>query len=1423
MFSCPPAGKLNELLGEQLSAPQREQLEDHLGGCPRCRQALLDLSGDASEWDGWEPLLRSTGDPAAPADFLSSLQDACVAAVRGVHPRKPEPPPAIPGYEILAELGRGGMAVVYRARQVRLNRDVAIKMVLAGRRAGPELFDRFRREAMAMARLKHPNVVQIYDVGEHAGVPYLSMELVEGGSLKDYLGGTPHPPAAAAALVETLARAIHVAHLAGTVHRDLKPANILIAGRGVGGTRDGNGGSTAHGSTPPPPARHAALVPKISDFGLATDRDSDDDLTSTGDLLGTPQYMAPEQAQGRRSHVGPATDIHALGVILYEMLTGRRPFEAEDKPTTLVMVSFEDPVPPRRLRPSLPRDLETICLKCLHKSPHRRYADAHELAEDLRRFLAGEPIRARPVTSLEWLAGWARRRPAVAGLLASVLALLGAGFGAVTLAMLDAQAARREEAWQRQEAERARAAAVGTLDRLERTDYFGTIAQARSQWLLNNVAGADRLLRRCHEERRGWEWHFLDGLSRRDLLSIDDTGGPWVTDVAYSPNGRHIASAGGDPYARPEAGTLQAHDAATGRLLWRKTGLPNLLRALAYSPDGRLLATAGGNWRESGGGKLRLWDAATGEAVRDFPGHDDSRVLGLAFHPGGRRIATTASGRPVRVWDADTGKELYRASTAEGDRVAFTPDGRFLVYDTVGGIEFRAADDGKPVTTLPGAGGVFCLSPDGARLAAAAGDQLRVWDVGRVGTGAGGALLVQAFNGHEGRIADLTFRPDGRAVATAGDDGTVRVWELARRGQPVVLRGHVGRVGAVAFHPDGRALASGGMQPGGIKVWDATGSPECVRAVSFAREHRDVNAIGFSGDDSELLVLAAGGALRRWSWADGRTAERELRCSNDWLVPGTLAAFSDDGRFVAAVAAGDPSEVKVVETATGRECALLRSESGRVRFLACDRQCNQVAAVGTGTDGGRAVRQLTVWDVGTGAVLFRESAADEYPDGVALSHDGTQVLEAHRAPAATPGGNARHSPGAAALTLITLALPSERVRLTVPGAGVRALAFSPSGAHVAAAGSGGAVGIWTSDGKPLHASPLPGLEGIGALAFSPDSERLAGVNRERVQVWDVPSGQEVLFLCGAEPRPTDNGFNPRVAWSHDGRRLAASNWDRSVSIWAADYSGGGGKGEHAAQAASRAFEWHLGHAEAHTRPGDAFVSAFHLARLRSWPSLSPLEYRRRGNFLARRGEWDKALDDYRRGFADELAPNADACREYTALLVRAGDGTAYRNLRQQVLAAWVGQRDTGDAYPVVQLGCLIPASPEEAAQLIAAASRFQAMKPDAVSPLICLGIAHYRAGKWKEAREALLRSAEMLRDDEPVPVTWAFLAMTHLRLGQPTEANPWLKRVDQWLAEQEKHSPPATPMAPAWWNWCEYLEVRLLRGEAQTIGMTRIP
>ena len=440
MKSCPSDEKLATLLADALSAAERDEIADHIGGCASCQEKLARLS-ESSGADAWRPaaqtqpcceveeeivrrLKLARPSMAFTASIPSDTPTLDVAQGRpGTSATFDFEIPSVPGYEIIEILGRGGMGVVFKARQLALQRMIALKMFQNWARADEKELARFRAEADVIARLQHPNIVQIYDVGDVAGRPYFVLEYVAGGNLAQHLNGTPQSARLAAQFVEELARAVQAAHVNGVVHRDLKPANILLIPTGVRAagvhetTRD-----TGVPSTNESPLK---AIPKIADFGLAKiayggwGAQHHRNLTVTGDLIGTPSYMAPEQAAPLRQPVGPAADVYALGAILYELLTGRPPFKGETPLDTVLQVLHSEPVSVTALQPTIPGDLETICLKCLRKEPIHRYPTASDLADDIQRFLGGKPITARPRGTVEKVWRWIRDHPIPSGMLAA--------------------------------------------------------------------------------------------------------------------------------------------------------------------------------------------------------------------------------------------------------------------------------------------------------------------------------------------------------------------------------------------------------------------------------------------------------------------------------------------------------------------------------------------------------------------------------------------------------------------------------------------------------------------------------------------------------------------------------------------------------------------------------------------------------------------------------------------------------------------------------------------------------------------------------------------------------------------------------------------------------------------------------------------
>jgi serine/threonine protein kinase len=604
------------MLERAFAALVRDERDDqgvvaHVEGCPVCQSRLEALMADGN----YSP--RGGQPPEAGRESRPSASDQTSEGRSAPDPGEGARVPEVPGYEILGRLGRGGMGVVWKARHRKLNRVVALKMVLAGEHAEPGHLARFHLEAEAVARLRHPNIVAIYDVGTAGGIPYIALEYLEGGTLEQMAGGGPQPARLAAEVVAALARGVHTAHLAGIVHRDLKPANVLLS--------------------------HAApladIVPKVTDFGLAK-RLEGQGHTQTGQIIGTPAYMAPEQARGESKNVGPAADIYALGAILYELLTGQPPFRSEALMETLAMVLHDEPASPRKLLPTVPADLETVCLKTLRKDPAERYPTAQELADELDRFLHDEPVRARPLRRVERAYRWCRRNPTLAGLLAvaaGLLLTLGV-VGMLILYQLRLQAARAGEEIQRERAEDA-------LARARRYLYLNRIYLADRAYHDNQMARARQLLKDCQSDDTGWEWQHLNRITRAELLTAAGHADA-VHALAFSPRGEWLASGGADRtllFWKPGSErAFQRWDNRHSAPIW----------GVAISADGRRLASVAGSARKAG--ELIVWDVTSGPGPTGrelFP-----RVGGtgeqaaVAFHPGKPLLA-----RPAASWPGSRG------------------------------------------------------------------------------------------------------------------------------------------------------------------------------------------------------------------------------------------------------------------------------------------------------------------------------------------------------------------------------------------------------------------------------------------------------------------------------------------------------------------------------------------------------------------------------------------------------------------------------------------------------------------------------------------------------------------------------------------------------------------------------------------------
>jgi WD40 repeat protein/serine/threonine protein kinase/tetratricopeptide (TPR) repeat protein len=1128
-------------------------------------------------------------------------------------------PERLGDYRILREVGRGGMGVVYEAEQVSLGRHVALKVLPAAALLDAQRLQRFGREARAAARLHHTNIVPVFGVGEADGLHYYVMQFIPGLGLHEVLeelrqqrhakvapvappvhaapavsaaavaqslmtgkftiplrptddesgifrpdgaaaGTTPSSPTVPAGTqsgTSTLreeggaywqgvarigmqaATALSYAHGQGVLHRDVKPSNLLL---------------------------DTAGNVWITDFGLAKVLADADNLTHTGDIVGTLRYMAPERFTG---HGDARSDVYSLGLTLYELLTLRPAFAAPDRTQLIHKVLHEEPERPRALNPRVPRDLETVVLKAMAREPDRRYATAQALADDLKHYLAGEPITARRVGPAERVVRWAQRRPTQAGLLATlglllVLAPLAAG---MALAWREAEKARLDTtdalgraedakqqtdlalAGEKQAKQQAELALAGEKqakqqteaanDKLDQVLYLHRVSLAHAAWRDHDISLATQLLGECPPGRRHWEWHYVNRLCHPELLTLEGHTGQ-VRSACFSPDGKRVASGSWD-------GTARVWDLSTGKEVLAFKGRRSIF-CVCFSPDGKRLAAGG-----SQGGT-------------PFPPALGASTVGFMAAPLGQGPLLTASalfpGRlfpPAKnlwVWDLATKKEVFSAHcNTAARRVSFSPDGRRLVTcdnDRVLSVKVWDLATGKTILTPGGQllAADVCFSPDGRWGATGDwGGTLKIWDAE---TGQESFTLRAAenvrvgpeaftFPGGTTSIDSVCFSPDGRRLAASygvrygvGGSGMVRVWDLDSRREALTLRGHSKEIDCICFSPDGRRLVSGGKD-GSVKVWDLASGED---VLTFQDHQAEVTSVSVSPDGRRLA-----------SSSDDRTVKvRDLTENPEAFSLGGVRAarcvcFSPDGRRLAAsggdsLTAGaiEPSldgetlfrgnAVHVWDLATGRELITLRGHVKTVNSICFSPDGRRLASGGLD-------RTVKVWDLAQRREILSFEAHRDGVMSVCFSPDGKLLATGGKDPPPI------------------WKLPAIIEEVNIVGLLGSPLGQGPFTASALVSRNGrstfpeGSLKVWDAQ----TGQELLRLEGHGgsqqaveSVCFSPDGQWLAsGGSQDRTaRVWDLATGKEIRRFKGSWSNTRSVTFSP------DGRRLAAANNDSSL-------------------------------------------------------------------------------------------------------------------------------------------------------------------------------------------------------------------------------------------------------------------------------------
>ena len=1301
-------------------------------------------------------------------------------------------------FELLETIGRGGMGVVYRARQRGLDRIVALKTIHPFSESNEHILQRFRAEADTVARLHHPNIVPIYEVGIDDGLPYFAMEYIAGGSLSAVIRRHPLPPVVVARLMCSLAGAVQYAHEQGVVHRDLKPANVLLS------PSDRPDAIELQLSTSTDDRRDELrrFEPKITDFGLAKRLDGDSPETLPGTALGTPSYMAPEQPAHGGARAGPAADVYSLGAIMYDALVGRPPFLAATPLETLERVKHDEPVSIRTAQPDVPRDLEVICFKCMHKDPLRRYRSAGELAADLKRFLTGRPIQARSASWLERVVKWSRRHPAAAVFICTLalaaLAVLSQWFRAEwNRSLAEIQTQNANQARQVEQRERQRA---------QSTLYARDVTLAHFEFESNNTARAMQLLDGCPSEFRNWEWDYLQQICRQEIWDLPDLGNSvWCT--AISGDGRLVAGGTG-AWGVNRDERLMVWDTLTGELKWSLVGHPSSLMQLDFNPDGSLLASAGVHWqRELPRGGVRLWSMQSGTEVEVLP---EINAFSVAFSPDGRWLAIGGEGGQVFLWDVEQ-KRMALTTRPHSQIVldlAWNPTGTWLASCSRDGTVVVHDVSGNRIGSLSGLGDTrhVDFSPSGNELAIGSYSGLvRIYSCQREPW-----VEISRFS-NPNVLGAMQYAPDGRSIVVASHFDSVRFVHPETGLVQRKLHGHNGVTRSVSFDRSGMLLATGGAD-GNVKVWDLTrpAQPQSARlpgghmiAPCFLDNRRVAIAMGFNTDRGSLRF--DGEMIRIWDTVSRKVVDHWSGHS-DWLTDLAI----------------DPSRSRLLTSSLDKTVCIWNahnrqklSEFGpfetiprRVFFL------DEGRLAGVLTDGGQ-VRIFPVPGVNAPGlnVSIESPVMSKGSESSATGGHSKHVMEwiFPLAPSAIVGAHQRKlwAAGGPAGELLLATLDDDDALTHIEtGHNVRCLAISPDDRWLAVGCTSGAILLWRIQGPAESVALIPEQvirahsASIESLAFTPDGLRLISASLDTsLRMWDLRSGQQVLSLEGPLDDICHLVVDPQARTILMTNRTLVSQWVRdgidrlSVSELQTDVD--------------RCRQWYTEQLASAQAEQSHVAILFYADRLHELGSDDPRMLAARAAALA---GMKRRLDAM---YAFESVPIESRLMsdefQLALLYLSQHEWDAYRQLCQRLAKKLPPLLTNANDINQIVWTTVLAADPGLSHTDLVPYVEMMLARGRSADALNTAGACYFRAGQYERAIETLSEAAR-LRSGAEVVFDQIFLALAYQRLGQTEYATSLLEEVQRWVESQHMLIKFGRPPHNIY-HWISELELELLLDE----------